>query len=123
MQAANDAIAVLEQQILDLQARIPAPAAVQPQAAPIFALSPAGIRVATFLDYSTAGGAKIFKSATDPLSVKFNLDIENLDFRDKSPTARMGRHSFQDPTRWTRLVSELKARLELTDEGQLSDYL
>jgi hypothetical protein len=39
---------------------------------------PSGIATNTSIDYSTVGGSKIFKSATDALTTKFDLDIENL---------------------------------------------
>jgi hypothetical protein len=78
MDAANEAIAQLQAQIAALQAhQVAAPAATAP-AAPVFALSPAGIATNTFIDYSMAGGSKIFKSATDALTSKFDLDIKNL---------------------------------------------
>ena len=79
MQAANNAIAVLQQQIADMQALaaqqaappLPPPAA----AAPVFALSPAGIRTNTFIDYSTSAGSKIFKSATDALVGNYGRNL------------------------------------------------
>jgi hypothetical protein len=40
---------------------------------PVFAL-----QLNTFIDYSTAGESKSFKSITDALTAKFDLDIKNL---------------------------------------------
>jgi hypothetical protein len=57
-------------------------AAVAPEAPPAaqvnFALAPALIYSVSIIDYTTAAGAKVYRSAVEPLATKFDCQAENL---------------------------------------------
>ena len=66
----------------DSSSSAPAPApAHAPTVAvlPVFALTPAQANPNTFIDYTTSTGIKLFQSATETLSIKFDGNADTVD--------------------------------------------
>jgi hypothetical protein len=70
---------VQQVQLLLAAQQQPAQQAQQPAAPqPTYALSPARTNADQFIDYTTADGKKLFKAATEPLSIKFDVEGKNV---------------------------------------------